>query len=515
LRINRDTIKYDFWKNVEDAKRKNLPLTAEILYTQEDRILVTCLGKTCEIVREDLSEIEIRDLHQYFKPHDLLSLRVIDSSETADIVHFSNKGTATDPAGKIEASLNRTLLFSVEKIIQSKTGYEVGLIVYNSENNLRGYVPRGFATHNRFALLSDQYRVGQTIKLEIMKYDPERDNYACRVCDLVDPWDNIPSDSVALNRIVQAQIKEIHHSYVVCSIAGGIEARLFVNDLSWSSIEDNKARLKELKIDGTIRAKIAQIDTNNKTVILNAKVLQGSPTIEFLDKNRFAVVKAEVRKESEAGIEVAITHHVTGFVPRSEISWFYIQNLEGRFAIDSDIYVKILDYEEKHQNLICSIKSALQNDFDSLSSQLQEGDAVRGEIIRHFEDRAEVRIEKDGLFGYGFVHKSEFSNILFVTEDLYSELLQPGSHYNLVILKVNDRYKTFTLSRKAYYRKMIGAVEYGTEYEVKIVTTPTKTYVFADSLEGVLVESVPSSRGHIKALPARVDGYCVEMFVSP
>ncbi|MFH1717281.1 MAG: S1 RNA-binding domain-containing protein [Planctomycetota bacterium] len=515
LKINHNTIRYDFWKNVADAKAKNLPLKAEILYTKEDRISVTFRGKTCEILRDDLSEIEIRELHQYFKPHDLLSLQVIDFSETADFVHFSNKGTATDPAGKIEASLNTTLSFSIKKIIQSRTGYEVGFIVYNSENDLRGFVPRAFATHNRFALLSDQFKVGQTIELEIIKYDPDRDNYVCKVCNLADPWDNIPSDSVAINKIIQAQIKEIHHSCVVCSIAGGIEARLFVNDLSWSSIEDNKARLKELKIDAMIRAKIVQINTDNKTVILNAKVLQGSPIIEYFEKNRLAVVNAKVLKASQTGLEVAIARNVNGFVPRSEISWFYIQNLEGRFLAGRDVDVKIIDYEDRHQNLICSIKSALKNDFESLSSQLHEGDVVCGEIIRHFEDRAEVRIEKDGLSGYGFVHKSEFSNILYVTEDLYSQLLEPGSRYSLIILKVNARYMTFTLSRKAYYQKMVDSVEYGNEYDVKIVRTPAKTYVFGDSIEGVLEENVPSSSEYVKALPSRVNGYSVEMYISP
>ncbi len=514
LNINHDIIKYDFWGHIKEAKKKDITLKGEIFYVKEDRVLINYLGKTYDVLRNDLSRIEINDLCQYFKPHDLLSMKVMDFDENEDLVHFSNKDTDTDPAESIETNLNAKIIFSVKRVIKNKMGYEVGLLVHNSEKNISGFVPGSLATNNRFDVLSDKYSVGQTVEIEIQKYDPERGNYVCKVCNLIDPWDDIPSSSITNGKVVEAEVKEIHHSYVTCLIAEGVEGRIAINHLSWGSIEDNRAKIKKFKIGQTVKAKILAINSSWKLIDLSMKVLQGSPVIEFFENHASSIVTSKITEISQNGIKVSITSNVDGFIHISEVSLFYIRNHEGRYSIGDRINIRILNYNEKFQNLICSIKSAQQNDFKALSSKIREGSVVYGEVLRNFEDKAEVRIEKDGLHGYGFVHKSEFSNILFVTEDLYSQILVPSESYHFVVVKINHSFMTFTLSRKSYYEQMIGSVEYGNEYDVKVVPTPEKVYVFSESFEGCLVGNVPDSLSQVKALPSRIDGYDVEMYLS-
>lgn len=514
LKINHDIIKYDFWDNIEDAQKNNTAIKAEIQNIRNDGVLVSYLGTKHLIPQNRLSEIPIHNLNDHFDRHDILSLRVIDCDKDTETVEFTNENTETDPSGIIEANLCSEITFSVKRIIQSRMGYEVGLAVYNAEKDIHGFVPRQYAIMDRFTMLSEKYSIGQEVDLEVQKYDTDRNNYVCKVCNLSDPWASVPSTRIAVNKIVDAKIKEIHHSYVLCMIAEGVEGQLFVNDLSWSTVEINRSKLKDLKVDGTIRAKIIGIDSDRRKVNLSKKVLEGNPTIQFFEENKTNVVKGVIDRINPNGIEVTLCQNVCGYIYKSEVSWFYVNDLEERYRVGDHVNLCITDYNDKRQNLLCSIKAAEQNDFSSLTSKIRENDIVTGKVLRFFEDKAEIQIEKDGLTSYGFVHKSEISNILFITEDLYSQILVPDITYSFIILRVNPSFKTFTLSRKAYYQKTIASIQYGTQYEVNVIPTPAKVYVYSNDMEGFLTGNYPTASSIVKVIPSRIEGQLIEVYVN-
>jgi ribosomal protein S1 len=322
---------------------------------------------------------------------------------------------------------------------------------------------------------------------------------------LDDPWIKIPSETITLNSIVKGEIAEIGYSYIACSLMEGIEGRIAIADLSWESADTNRNRLKNYTMGQIIEAIVIEIDIVNRIIYLSIKDLCKNPAIEFFEKHKNTYIKGTVEKIIPTGLFLSLSSSINGFVPKSEVSWFYMKDLSSRHNIGEMIDVKVMAYDSEHENVICSIRATQQNDFDKIASRLTQGDVVKGKVLKYLEDKAEVQIEVDGLYGYGFVHKSQISHVLFISDDLGPKILMPNYSYQFVILEVNTNFKTFALSRKAYYEKTIDKIIYGSEYMVNIIPTPSLTYVCNEVLEGILIGDSPDPSLPANVIPAKID----------
>lgn len=505
LKINSDIITFDFWKSIKEAKSLNQAITCEIESLEEDKLYVSYLGKKFAVSKEELSKVKISDISQYFSTHDLLSLKIANFDELKTSITLSNKDTDTDPAKRIEVHLNSSMSFVIKKIAVNKNGDEVGLSVYSTEKDIYGFVPRSLAIFGRYTKLSQKYSINQELQLDVQKFDPDRGIYICKVNGLIDPWEQLPSETTKSDKIVTVEISEIGYSYINCSLTEGIEGKIGAVELDWDSIEANRSQIKSFSVGQKIAAKIIDMDFRNKTVYLSTKALKKNPLIDFFEKNVNGIIKGKISQIQTNGIFLSFNGNCKGFVPKSEISWFYVQDIGSRYKIGETVDVKVLEYDGVHENLICSIRSAVQNDFEKLSVLLHPGETVKGKVLRFFEDKAEIEIIAKELHGYGFVHKSQISQLLYVSGGMGAKILKPNSTYSFVILASNTNFKTFTLSRKAYYEKNIDDVEYGKEYRVNVIATEHKTYVYNDDIESILNDDIPKNSNQVTVIPARID----------
>lgn len=513
LSTNYHVMIFDAWNRLEKCKvdKEHIKVTVHIV--DIDKIVVDVFSLSVEIGLENLSSMEIVDARKYFQENDILVLNLIKLDRATEYVELSNVGTETDPKRLVDAALTEERVnCRVQKVVHSRDGYDIGLIVANEEKGIWGFVHRKMATFSRFVPLSEKYNVGQEISVNLVGFDPDRKNYKCKVAGLEDPWSRIPSENIREGEVVDATVRSVGTNSLTCEIVEGVEGHVPVTQISWATEKENQNKIREFYPGQKISVKIIMIDEEWRHLKLSIKRIQGNPAESyFLAKNGSIVEGRVVQILPNRGAVLSFRHEedlIGGFLPINEVSWLYCASIESKLESEQKIKVRVIGFSDKHENIIVSRKRCSRNDFELLAKDLKPGEIVEGAVVSYHGDRLlEVKILHKDYEGIGFIHFSQITSAFFVTGDSWDKFLKPGERYKFEVQRVVERGQVFCLSRRILFKKHVDEVEYGKTYEVHATSIDKDTYIYSDFLEGkLLVESthVPCLGGKIRVIASRI-----------
>jgi len=96
----------------------------------------------------------------------------------------------------------------------------------------------------------------------------------------------------------------------------------------------------------------------------------------------------------------------------------------------------------------------------------------------------------------------------FVDESIMHKILDKEKVYTFVVKRFDDTAQVIELSRKKYLLNKFQTIEYGQQFDVKVVRYKNDTYAFANDMEAILIQG---KRGkiegdqYIRVIPARID----------
>jgi hypothetical protein len=136
-----------------------------------------------------------------------------------------------------------------------------------------------------------------------------------------------------------------------------------------------------------------------------------------------------------------------------------------------------------------SAKQAQPNFYAELKAQRSAGDEVAFTVTEVVVDRVRVDVSLDnGSTAQGYIHKSELSDLVFVTDTNISDFLPIGGRAFALIKRFDDGHHLVELSRKSAFRLHHDDLQYGTEYDGQIVATGARgAVVQTDRHEGIAV----------------------------
>lgn len=475
-------------------------------------VSIEVFGLRVDIDNEKLSSLKVDDARKYFQINDELLVNIVECHEVSPKVLLSNVDTDTDPKRLVDEfkDYKETPIDArIERMIVYSDGRERGFIVGFPGRELKGYVPREFATYSRFEELSNRYQPGQDVRVLIKTFNAGYKTFVCSIYGLEDPW--LKLEKYQVGNQTEGVIRQISQYYILCELIAGLEARIPLDEVSWGKENRKKESLRGYKIGDTVLGKIINIDSSKKKIMFSIKRVTENPSELFFIKYPGQNIEGRVSEVNQVFAKLTLgIEEIEGYLNVSELMWNYCGDLRNNLKVGQQINVRLLSYNPSFENIRVSHKRTYSNNFHEFVKAHKTGDSVTGRLKCVSDDRIIVSISfGDGMQVEGYVHKSEISNMCFIDEVTIKNVFLPDQEYRFAVKRMDEHFQIIELSRKRYLKTEIRKIEYGNVYRVVMIRAINgRNYAHGDVVEGFVVgpKGISMKNGEvIDVLPAKID----------
>ncbi len=248
-------------------------------------------------------------------------------------------------------------------------------------------------------------------------------------------WDKV-NDAHANSSVVTGFVK--------CRTKGGMIVDVFGLEafLPGSQIDVKPIRDYDQYVNKNMEFKVVKINHEFKNVVVSHKALieadieeQKKEIIGQLEKGQ--VLEGIVKNITTYGVFVDLGG-VDGLIHITDLSWNRINHPSEILELDQKLNVVILDFDDDKSRIQLGVKQLSPHPWEALSSDLKEGDKVKGKVSVLADYGAFIEVA-DGV--EGLVHVSEMS---------WSTHLRSAQDF----VKVGDKIEAVVLTLDRDERKM-------------------------------------------------------------
>lgn len=248
-------------------------------------------------------------------------------------------------------------------------------------------------------------------------------------------WERV-NEAYDANEIVKGFVKTRTKGGMIVDVFG-IEAFL-----PGSQIDIKPIRDYDVYVNQTMDFKIVKINQEFRNVVVSHKALleaeQEARRAELIGKlEKGQILEGTVKNITNYGVFVDLGG-IDGLIHITDLSWGRIDNPEEVVALDQKIKVVVKEFDPQQKRIALGYKQLTPHPWDSLGSDLNVGDTVKGKVVLIADYGAFVEI-KPGV--EGLIHVSEMS-------------WSPRLHSAQEFVKVGDEVEAQVLSIDRENRKM-------------------------------------------------------------
>jgi small subunit ribosomal protein S1 len=242
---------------------------------------------------------------------------------------------------------------------------------------------------------------------------------------------------------------EIVKGYIKCRTKGGMIVDVFGIEafLPGSQIDVKPIRDYDIFVNKTMEFKIVKINQEFRNVVVSHKALieaeleaQKADIIGKLEKGQ--ILEGIVKNITSYGVFVDLGG-VDGLIHITDLSWGRINHPEEVVQLDEKINVVILDFDDTKKRIALGLKQLSAHPWDSLDTNLQVGDKVKGKVVVIADYGAFIEIQP-GV--EGLIHVSEMSWSLHLRSA--QDFLSVGNEVEAVILTLDREERKMSLGIK-------------------------------------------------------------------
>lgn len=244
-----------------------------------------------------------------------------------------------------------------------RTVVDWGLFVALPEaENLEGLVHASEASHDPRTRLTDLFKPGDHMQVQITKIDEKGKIWLSRKALVDDPWSSA-REKYSPNSRHQGTVKSLENFGAFIELEPGVEGLLHVSDLSFDHIEHPSEKLKE---GDSIEVVIAHVDGRNRKLVLHP-----APTGEQANEApqkimRNASVKVEIVKIEASGLVVRVLgvtgRAARGFIPAGQTGTPRGSELRKSFKLGAQIDAKVVDLDPRRGEPKLSIRGLAEDE---------------------------------------------------------------------------------------------------------------------------------------------------------
>ncbi len=248
---------------------------------------------------------------------------------------------------------------------------------------------------------SDVLHVGQTLKVQIIRINPETQRISLGMKQLdKDPWE-VVAEKYPIGSRVRGKVTNITDYGAFVELEDGIEGLVHVSEMSWTKKNVHPGKI--LSTTEQIEVQVLEIDPSKRRISLGLKQTQNNPWETFHAKYpNGSEVEGEIKNITEFGLFIGLDGDVDGMVHLSDIDW----KRSGEEAIKDfkkgdTVKAKVLDVDQEKERISLGIKQlGGETAGPSTSGGIKKGDTVTCEVVKVEDNGLEVKIAGTDMTGY-------------------------------------------------------------------------------------------------------------------
>lgn len=291
------------------------------------------------------------------------------------------------------------------------------------------------------------FRVGDPIRVQVLKYDREKQRVSLGMKQMTeDPWSTV-YDKYPPGSVVEGKVVSLTNYGAFISLEDGVEGLIHVSEMSWNKKVKHPNKL--LSPDQELKAKVLEVDADNKKISLGLKQLEENPWEALVYKYPIgSTLKGQVSNITDFGLFVTVEDGIDGLVHVSDIAWgSKSPNPAELFQREQEIEAKVLHIDVENEKFSLGIKQLSEDPWDKMQRKFNVGTKVNGKVARITDFGAFVEIAPDVE---GLVHISEIAD---EKVDDIGNYLQEGQELEVEITQIDAKDRKISLSIKALKRR--------------------------------------------------------------
>ncbi|MCA3556415.1 30S ribosomal protein S1 [Aestuariivirga sp.] len=246
---------------------------------------------------------------------------------------------------------------------------------------------------------SDVLHVGQTVKIQIIRINPETQRISLGMKQLdKDPWE-VVTERYPIGARVKGKVTNITDYGAFVELEDGIEGLIHVSEMSWTKKNVHPGKI--LSTSEGVEVQVLDIDSAKRRISLGLKQTQKNPWEAFADKYPpGADIEGEIKNITEFGLFIGLDGDVDGMVHLSDIDW----KRSGEDAIKDfkkgdRVKARVLDVDREKERISLGIKQ-LGSDPVASAAGIKKGDTVTCEVLKVEENGLEVKVAGTDMTAY-------------------------------------------------------------------------------------------------------------------
>ncbi|QOJ29640.1 MAG: 30S ribosomal protein S1 [Ignavibacteriales bacterium] len=297
----------------------------------------------------DLSWGRINHPNEVVKLDQVINVVVTDYDEEKKRISLSLKRLMPHPWENIEEKYN--IGDKVSGRVVSLTDYgafieiEKGIegLIHNSEMSWTQHIKHP----------SQMVSMGQVVEAQILSLDKDEKKISLGMKQLEpDPWHELMSKYPAGTKTTGIT-RNLTNFGVFVELEPGIDGLVHISDLSWTKKIRHPGEV--VKKGDKLEVVVLGVDMDSRKISLGHKQIYDNPWESF--ESQYAAgteAEGKIVRIIEKGLIVELPSKVDGFVPTNQLSTGRIKNLANHFPVDTNIKLRVLEFDKENKKIVLS-----------------------------------------------------------------------------------------------------------------------------------------------------------------
>ncbi len=309
----------------------------------------------------DLSWGRINHPNEVVKLDQVINVVVTDFDEEKRRISLSLKKLLPHPWENIDEKL---------KVGDKVSGRVVSLTDYGAfieiEKGIEGLIHNSemsWTQHIKHP--SQMVSMGQIVDAIVLNLDKEEKKISLGMKQLEpDPWHEL-MQKYPVNSKHTGVARNLTNFGVFVELEPGIDGLVHISDLSWTKKIRHPGEV--VKKGERLEVIVLSVDMEQRKISLGHKQILDNPWDRFESLYAAGVsTEGKVVRIIEKGVIVELPEKVDGFVPTSQLSTGRIKNLSMHFPIDSNLKMKVIEFDKESKKIVLSALAWLKEQDESV-----------------------------------------------------------------------------------------------------------------------------------------------------
>ncbi len=290
---------------------------------------------------------------------------------------------------------------------------------------------------------SEVLKVGDKVKVVVLKYDPERERVSLGMKQIMpDPWTKV-AEAYPPGTRIKGKVVSVTDYGAFVEIEKGVEGLIHVSEMSWSKRAVHPSKV--VNPGDFVEVQVLGVDEANRRISLGLKQTEANPWEELGQKHPIgSQVRGKVKSITDFGVFVEIEPGIDGLVHISDLSWTKkIRHPSEVCKKGDELEATVLGIDVENERVSLGVKQLSTDPWNTVAERYPLNTRIHGKVSSVADFGVFVEIE-EGI--EGLIHISQLSN---ERVDKPSSLYKVDDELDALVVQVDPKERRIGLSIKA------------------------------------------------------------------